>query len=209
MAAGGQLPEIKALFWDVGGVLLTDAWDHTQRGKALARFALDHTEFEVRHQAVVAAFERGEMNLDAYLDKTVFYESRPFTREAFRECMFSMSQPKESSLQASRELAKSGKYLMATINNESLELNQYRVQTFGLREIFTVFVSSCYVRLRKPDEAIYRLALQLTQKSAAECCFLDDRLPNLESAAKIGMQVIQVKDAAQMSSELAKLGVVA
>lgn len=56
------------------------------------------------------------------------------------------------------QLAKSGKYFMATINNESKELNQYRIQTFGLREIFALFISSCFVGLRKPEAGIYRRA---------------------------------------------------
>jgi putative hydrolase of the HAD superfamily len=105
-----------------------------------------------------------------------------------------------------RELAKSGKYFMSTINNESLELNLYRIQSFGLRDIFSLFVSSCFVGLRKPEEGIYRLALELTQKPAEECCFLDDRPLNLETAACLGMRTIQVQNAAQVKAELGKLG---
>ena len=96
---------------------------------------------------------------------------------------------------------------MSTINNESLELNLYRIQTYGLRDIFSLFVSSCFVGLRKPEDGIYRLALELTQKSAEESCFLDDRPLNLEAAACLGMRTIAVQDAAQVRNELGKLGV--
>jgi putative hydrolase of the HAD superfamily len=123
--------------------------------------------------------------------------------------MFSLSQPCTETLALARELAKSGKYLMATINNESKELHQYRIQNFGLRGIFTLFVSSCFVGLRKPEEGIYLLALEITQKPADECCFIDDRALNLECARKLGMDTIESENAEQMMQYLRKLGVAA
>jgi putative hydrolase of the HAD superfamily len=174
------LPKITALFWDVGGVLLSNAWDHDQRGK---------------------------ISLQNYLERTVFYRPRSFTAEAFTQQMFSLSTPIPDSLQLGRELNRSGKYLMSTINNESKELNLHRIQTFGLREIFSLFVSSCFVGLRKPEEGIYRLALEITQRPPEECCFIDDRPLNLDSAARLGMHVIQMKTAEQLRADLQKLGV--
>ena len=201
------MPAIKAIFWDVGGVLLTDAWDHTQRADALAHFGLDQAEFQQRHEMLVSSFERGKIGLDEYLDRTVFYRERSFTRESFRDYMFSLSKPKADVLALAQQLAKSRKYFMSTINNESLELNLYRIQTYGLRDIFSLFVSSCFVGLRKPEDGIYRLALELTQRAAEECCFLDDRLLNLEAATRLGIHAIAVQDGAQVSAELGKLGV--
>jgi len=110
-------------------------------------------------------------------------------------------------LALAEELARSGKYFMGTINNESRELNLYRIQTFGLREIFSVFVSSCFVGLRKPEEGIYRLALETTQKSPGDCCFIDDRALNLESARQMGMHIIEMQDVEQLRGELRKLEV--
>jgi putative hydrolase of the HAD superfamily len=96
---------------------------------------------------------------------------------------------------------------MGTINNESRELNNYRIEKFALRGIFRVFYSSCFVGLRKPERDIYRIALETTQFPAEQCCFLDDRDINLEGAAQLGMHTIQVQSLEQMKSELAKLGV--
>ena len=53
------MPKISAVFWDIGGVLLTNAWDHKQRKQALQQFQLDETEFEDRHEMLVSSFERG------------------------------------------------------------------------------------------------------------------------------------------------------
>ncbi|HEY3620206.1 MAG TPA: HAD family phosphatase, partial [Candidatus Sulfotelmatobacter sp.] len=124
---------IRAIFWDVGGVLLTNAWDRSERADALKHFGLDPEEFQSRHEMVVSSFERGKITLDEYLDRTVFYRPRPFSREAFRDYMFSLSQPLPGVLEFAQMLADTGKYLMGTINNESRELNYDRIEKFGLR----------------------------------------------------------------------------
>jgi len=201
------MPEIKALFWDLGGVLLSNAWDRTQRAQALQKFQLDEIEFHDRHEMLVSSFERGKITLEEYLDRTVFYRERPFTRDQFKSFMYSLSQPDAEALNLARALAKSGKYLMSTINNESRELNLYRIETFKLREIFSLFVSSCYVGLRKPEVGIYQLALDITQQKPEESCFIDDRELNLESAAKLGMRTIRMESARQLQVELASHGV--
>ena len=201
------LPQISTIFWDVGGVLLTNAWDRAQRERALEQFKLDKEEFSDRHEMVVSSLERGKISFDDYLNRTIFYRHRTFASEVFKDYVFSLSQPHREVLALAEELTKSGKYFMGTINNESRELNLYRIQTFGLREIFSTFVSSCFVGLRKPEEGIYRMALEITQKSAENCCFIDDRALNLEYARQMGMHTIEMRDVEQLRRELRKLEV--
>ena len=201
------MPEIKALFWDVGGVLLSNAWDHTQRRQAIEKFALDPGEFSERHELVVSSFERGKISLDDYLERTVFYRVRAFTRDEFKAFMYSLSVADEQAVAFAKSLASSGKYLMGTINNESRELNAYRMDTFGLRSIFRIFVSSCFVGLRKPEEAIYRMALDITQQAPESCCFIDDRALNLEVAKRLGMHTVEMDGVEHLRAELQKLGV--
>ena len=198
---------IRALFWDVGGVLLTNAWDHNERKVALEHFGLDQEEFHSRHEMVVSSFERGKISLEEYLQRTVFYRKRSFSREEFRDYMYTLSQPKADSLAFARSLAESGNYFMSTINNESRELNLYRIEKFGLRETFRLFVSSCFVGLRKPESGIYKLAIEVTQFDPQECCFIDDRALNLECAEALGMRTIQMQSVAQLRAQLEKLGV--
>jgi len=203
------LSTIRALFWDIGGVLLTNAWDHTQRAQALKHFHMedDDEEFHNRHEMVVSSFERGKITLDEYLERTVLYRPRTFTREAFRDYVFSLSQPFPDVVQFAQSLSTSGKYFMGTINNESRELNYYRIEEFGLRNIFRLFISSCFVGLRKPESGIYRMALEVTQIPAEECCFIDDRALNLECAAKLGMHTIEMHTLEQLQANLQKLDV--
>jgi putative hydrolase of the HAD superfamily len=157
---------------------------------------------------VVSSFERGKITLDEYLDRTVFYCTQPFTRDAFRDYVFSLSKPFSEVLQFAQSLSDSGNYLMGTINNESRELNYFRIEKFGLRKIFRLFISSCFVGMRKPERDIYRLALETTQIPADECCFIDDRALNLECAAKLGMHTIQMHHLDQLRADLAKLNVI-
>ena len=201
------MPGISALFWDVGGVLLTNAWDHSERHRALTQFSLDEVEFNDRHELLVSSFERGKITLDEYLDRTVFYRPRVFTRQAFRDFMFSLSRPFPDMLQFAQSLSDSGRYFMGTINNESRELNDYRIEKFGMRNTFRLFVSSCFVGLRKPERDIYRLALETTQITAANCCFIDDRALNLECAAQLGMHIVEIHRLEQLRADLQKLGV--
>jgi putative hydrolase of the HAD superfamily len=201
------LSAIHAIFWDVGGVLLTNAWDRNERLAALERFSLDEKEFHSRHEMVVSSFERGKISLDEYLQRTVFYRNRSFTLDEFRDYMLSLSQPMPETLAFARSLSSSGKYFMGTINNESRELNLYRIEKYGLREVFRLFVSSCFVGLRKPESGIYRLAIEITQIDPHECCFVDDRALNLECAANLGMRTIQMRGVEELKTELREIGV--
>ena len=174
---------------------------------ALEHFRLDEEEFHARHEMVVSSFERGKITLDEYLASTIFYRNRPFTRDQFRDYMYSLSQPMPDVLAFASALADAGKYFMSTINNESRELNLYRIEKFGLRGMFRLFVSSCFVGLRKPESGIYRLAIETTQINPQDCCFIDDRALNLECAAALGMRTIQMQTLDQLRQELEKLGV--
>ena len=73
------------------------------------------------------AFECGEASLDEYLQRTVFYRERPFTPREFKQFMFEQSQPLPEALAFLAEAcAKTKRYLQAALNNESLEINDYR-----------------------------------------------------------------------------------
>ena len=201
------MAEITTLFWDIGGVILTNGWDRVSRKEAASAFHLDWEEFQDRHDFSFPAFDSGQITLNEYLDRTVFYRPRDFTREEFAAFMFAQSKEYPETRAVLTKAANLGKYFIAAINNEPLELNQYRIEAFGLRKEFLVFFSSCYVRSRKPDELIYRVALEVTQRAPEECVFIDDRTINLESPKRLGMNVIHHQTAEQLSAELRIMGV--
>ncbi|MGA8143895.1 MAG: HAD family phosphatase [Candidatus Acidiferrales bacterium] len=203
------MAEIEALFWDNGGVVLTNGWDRGARKRAVEKFHLDWEDFADRHELMLNAFETGQATLDQYLQRTVFYRQRDFTPAEFKSFMFSQSQPYPEALEFLGQIAATRKYIMAALNNESKEINEYRIERFKLRNHFEVFFSSCYLGVRKPDVRIFELVLEITQRKPASCVMIDDRELNLECARELGLQTVQVKNLAQLKDDLARLGVAA
>jgi len=199
--------EVTTLFWDNGGVILSNGWDRDSRQKAVQQFHLDPTEFEERHELMLNDFEEGKVTLDEYVHRVVFHHARDFTVDDFKKFMLDQSQPFPESLDFLGKLASTRRYAMATLNNESLEINEYRIRTFHLRDYFEVFLSSCYLAMRKPTPEIYRQALKITQCEPSETVLIDDRRLNLEIAAEEGIRTIQFKNVTQLRDDLAKLGV--
>lgn len=203
------MTRLSLLLWDVGGVLLTDGWDRTSRTEAVAHFRLDIAEFERRHGRVEVDFETGRLDWDGYLDATVFYESRSFSREEFRAYMLEQSHAHPEAIEVARDLRESGKFRMAVLSNESRELNEYRIRKFGLDAIFDDFFSSCYTGRRKPDPAAFQLALSVTRHDPDGTLFLDDRPENVAAAGRLGVRTLRVEDPNRIREELAQLGVTA
>jgi putative hydrolase of the HAD superfamily len=201
------MSEVTALFWDVGGVLLSNGWDREERAAAVERFHLDAAEFERRHEAADESWEKGQLSMDEYLEQAVFYCPRSFSRVEFKDFVFAQSKENRGTRVVLDEVTASGRYLVATLNNESAELNEYRIRHFGLARNFAAFFTSCYLGVRKPDEAIYRTALGVTQRAPEESIFIDDRLANLEVPRNLGMRTIHFQNAAQLARDLMQQGV--
>jgi putative hydrolase of the HAD superfamily len=199
--------EITTLFWDIGGVILTNGWDHNSRAEAVKAFGLDGEEFRERHDLSMPAFDAGQITLNQYLDQTLFYRPRNFTKEEFTAFMFAQSREYPETRAVLSDVARTGKYYVASINNEPRELNQYRIEAFDLRKDFQAFFSSCFLNARKPEETIYRIALEVSQRAPENCAFIDDRVLNLENPRRLGMNVVHHQNAKQLRSDLHALGI--
>jgi putative hydrolase of the HAD superfamily len=190
------------MFWDIGGVILTNGWGRASRKEAARVFDFDWEEFQDRHDLCFPALDAGLITLDEYLDRVLFHREQLFTREDFVAFMYAQSMEIPESRAILDEITRMKKYFVGAINNEPLELNRYRIEVFDLRRNFEVFFSSCYVRSRKPEATIFRVALEVSQRPAEQCIFIDDRPLNLEVPRRLGMQVIHYKDAEQLRTEL-------
>jgi putative hydrolase of the HAD superfamily len=195
------------MFFDIGGVILTNGWDRVCRRQLVDQFDLDWEEFADRHDFVAHDFEVGRITLARYLERTVFYRPRDFSAEEFTSAMFAASTELPGSLDLLADLAATG-LLMVTLNNESRELNEHRIDHFGLRRYFRAFLSSCYLGVKKPEPEIYRLALDVVHRPAAECVFIDDRDLNLECARDVGLPGIRFDSVGQLRTDLAAHGVI-
>jgi putative hydrolase of the HAD superfamily len=198
---------ITTMFWDIGGVILTNGWGRSSRKEAAQVFDLDWEEFQDRHDLCFPALDAGLITLDEYLDRVLFHRAQNFTREKFVEFMYAQSIEFRDSRAILDEITRTKKYFIAAINNEPLELNRFRIEKFDLRRNFEVFFSSCYVRSRKPEATIFRVALEVSQRPPEECIFIDDRPLNLEVPRRLGMNVVQYQDPQSLRAELRKFQV--
>jgi putative hydrolase of the HAD superfamily len=197
---------ITALFLDLGGVLLTNGWDRNARELAAQTFGLDRKEMDERHHLTFDTYEAGKITLEQYLSRLVFYQERSFTQLEFRDFMFAQSRSFPEMIDLVRTLKAQYNLKVAVVNNEGRELNQRRIQTFKLGSFVDFFISSCFVHVRKPDEDIYRIALDVAQVPPGEVAYLDDRLMFVQVAEALGIRGIHHTDYDSTLAKLAALG---
>ena len=182
--------QITTLFLDIGGVLLTNGWDRGIRTRAAEKFGLNYEEMNERHHLTFDTYEEGKLTLDQYLNRVVFYQDRPFSREEFKKFMYDQSQPFPDMIELMRGLKARYNLQIVAVSNEGRELTVYRVKQFQLRSFIDFFVSSCFVHYRKPDEDIHRIALDIAQVHPKQVVYIDDRPLFVEVAEVLGLNGI-------------------
>ena len=197
---------IKCLFLDIGGVLLTDGWDHHARKRAAKHFKLDLVELEDRHHLTFDTYEEGKLTLEEYLGRVVFYQKRPFSRVQFRRFMFAQSKPYPRMIELVTQLKVRHGLKIAVVSNEARELNVHRIRKFKLDGFVDSFISSCFVHVRKPDADIFRLALDVAQTPARQVVYIENTPMFVQIAEGLGIQSILHTDYSSTCAKLAAFG---
>jgi len=183
-----EVPGVKVIFLDIGGVLLSNGWGHESREKAAQAFNLDYKEMDTLHRFIFDVYEIDSITLNEYLNRVVFNHPRDFTKEDFKTFMFAQSEELPDMLQWLKEWKQDCGFHIISINNEGRELNDFRIKKFGLHQCFDAFISSCEVGMRKPDPGIFTLAMGIAQASPEECIYFDDRPMLVEAAQRLGIR---------------------
>jgi len=197
---------ITTLFLDIGGVLLNNGWDHIARRRAAKHFKLNWAEMEQRHSLNFNIYEEDKLTLDEYLGWLLFYQKRPFTRAEFRRFMFAQSKPYPEMIELIRNLKAKYGLKIIVLSNEARELNAHRIRTFKLDEFVDAFVSSCFVHLHKPDEAIFRMALDIAQTPARQIIYIENTPMFVQVAEGLGIRSILHTDYKSTCAKLASFG---
>ena len=197
---------ISCAFLDIGGVLLTDGWDHLARKRAAKNFKLEWAEMEDRHRLTFEIYEEGKITLQEYLRLVVFHNTRPFTRNQFQRFMFAQSKPIPEMIALVAQLKVSLGLKIVIVSNEGRELNAHRVQKFKLNWLADCFISSCFVHMRKPDADIFRLALDIAQVPASQAVYIDNTPMFIQIAEGLGIQSILHTDCKSTRAGLSALG---
>jgi len=198
--------EIKAIFTDVGGVLLTNGWDSGSRKRAAQQFRLDLPDVDARHHLTFDTYEIGKLSLDAYLDRIVFYQPRDFSRDDFKAFMLEQSQPYPEMIELIRQTKKRNGLKLAVVSNEGRELTEYRIRKFGLADFVDFFVSSCFVHFRKPDTDIFQMAIDMAQTPPGQTVYLDDRPLFVEVARGLGLRAVHHTNYEETRAALGAMG---
>ena len=201
-----EAPIATCLFLDIGGVLLTDGWDHHARQRAVTHFQLDWIEMEERHSLLFATYEEGNLTLEDYLARVIFYQERAFTRTQFRDFMFAQSKPYPEMIDLITRLKVRHGLKIAVVSNEARELNAHRITTFKLDAFVDFFISSCFVHIRKPDADIFRLALDVAQVPAVQVVYIENTPMFVDIAEGLGIRSILHVDYRSTCAQLATLG---
>jgi len=197
---------ITCLFLDIGGVLLTNGWDHHARKRAARNFKLEWAEMEDRHELNFATYEEGKLTLEEYSGRVVFYQKRPFTKAQFRHFMFVQSKPYSEMIKLAAQLKVRHRLKIAVVSNEGRELNAYRIRKFKLDGFVDSFISSCFVHLRKPDADIFRLALDIVQTPASQVVYIENTPMFVQIAEGLGIRSILHTDYRSTCAQLASFG---
>jgi len=197
---------IKTLFLDIGGVLLTDGWDHHARKRAATTFKLELAGMEARHHLTFETYEEGKLTLEEYLDLVVFHEKRPFTRAQFRRFMFAQSKPYPEMIELVARLKVRHGLKIAVVSNEARELNEYRIRKFKLDRFVDSYISSCFVHVRKPDADLFRLALDISQATARQVVYIENTPMFVRIAEGLGIRSILHTDYKSTCAKLASCG---
>jgi len=198
--------EIRTLFLDIGGVLLTNGWDHHARKRAATNFKLELAEMEDRHHLTFDTYEEGKLTLEEYLGRVVFYQKRPFTRAQFRRFMFAQSKPYPEMIELVAQLKARHGLEIVVVSNEARELNVHRIRKFKLDRVVDSFVSSCFVHIRKPDADMFRLALDISQAPARQVVYIENTPMFVQVAEGLGIRSILHTDYRSTRAKLASLG---
>jgi putative hydrolase of the HAD superfamily len=198
--------EITHIFTDLGGVLLTNGWDRTLRHKTAEHFGIDPADMDERHHLTYDTYESGKMGLTAYLSRIIFYEPRSFSCQEVIDFILGEARAFPDMIDLVCGLKARHGVKVAVLSNEGREVTADRIRRFKLAEFVDFFIVSSYVHFRKPDEDIFRIALDIAQAEPARTAYIEDRQMFVEVAASLGLKAIWHQGYEATRAALADLG---
>ena len=120
--------------------------------------------------------------------------------------MFAQSKPFTKMIDLVRNLKARHGLRITVVSNESRELNAHRIREFKLDRFVDTFVSSCFVHARKPDEEMFRLALDISQAPIRNVLYIENTPMFVQIAEGLGIRSILHTDYKSTCAKLASFG---
>jgi len=199
------MPNIEAVIFDWGGVLIADPagglMDYCAR-----HMSVSVEDFTRAHNACVEPFQKGLISEEAFWQDVCGVLDRPCPQldslwgQAFR-AIYSPRQEVFALAQRVREC--DGKTALLT-NTEQPVMQFWHEQGY---DMFDALVFSCAEGVFKPEREIYAIAARRLGIAVERCAFIDDRQDFIDGAIAAGMRGIQYESFEQVERELENLGV--
>jgi len=93
-----------------------------------------------------------------------------------------------------------------TEDRHHLTFDTYEVGMLKPDRFVDFFICSCFVHFRKPDEDIYRMALDVAQVPAGQVVYIEDRPMFVQVAEALGIRSVQHTDYKSTCAKLASVG---
>lgn len=81
-------------------------------------------------------------------------------------------------------------YKLALLSNDSSEWSKFFRDKYKMNDFFDVISVSGDLKIKKPDERIYKLTIEKLGCAASDCVYIDDRRNNLGAAQALGMDTV-------------------
>ncbi|MEK7383536.1 MAG: HAD family phosphatase [Elusimicrobiota bacterium] len=199
------MPPVRAVFFDIGNVLL-----RFDTRMVLRRFAWAVKRHPVKvanylwHSDIGERIERGEVDgpqLHVLFQKELGYEGSYVQFRLLWCDHFTLDRGSHAILK--RTAARVPTYLLS--NTNALHIDFIR-ERYAFPRLVRGAILSHELGLRKPDPAIYRAALKLSKTKPDETVFVDDLKPNVEAARALGMIAIRFRGADNLRRRFRELG---
>lgn len=96
-------------------------------------------------------------------------------------------------------------YKTAILSNAGSDSRRVFTDRFGFDRLVDTIIISAEERVAKPDERIYRIALERLQVDPEEAVFLDDLAVNVAAANQLGMKAVHFRETRQALAEVQSL----
>lgn len=199
---------IRAVVFDLGGVILTNDWDRRYLDFFMEfgnHFHMSLEDMQKGWELNWSKFRVGRTTEEEFWTGFLKETSANPDVEAAKEIWRKHQRPLENMTELIEKLNKN--YMVAALTNISREWLEYKRKKYNLDHFFKPIVSSGYTGVAKADPEIYKLLLGKLGFGAGVCVFIDDKEKNLEPARRLGMKTIPFTGRKDLEKKLCAMGV--
>lgn len=201
-----QKKEIKAIFFDIGGVLYDESPNKEDKKEFKKKFNVSYSKYREVVKNYIANAQTNQISSKKYfhlVSKNLNLDDKEFTNyyKKRRTKTINIKKEVEKTIIGLKK-----NYLLGTLTNIIPINHQLRLKN-NVYKHFKIKLISCKEGLRKPDPKFYRLMIKRTKLNPNQIIFIDDEEKLLFPAKKLGINNILFKTNKQLVADLRKLGV--